>query len=182
VTGGELERDRLDQVGFAVVFDLVDQFFADRVDHFRFPLRQGALPEGLGDQAAMVVVLLAMHAKNGRAEHQPDGLVVHLRPVHVVIAEGREDAFEVEEGPLFGGRQPGRRHGRVHERAAPHRLCLAHVLEEAVWIARQIRGPRLVVRIGADRHLCLPGQQRLATLQHYLYYFRYSRSRKTEGT
>ena len=50
----------------------------------------------------MVVMLLACHAEDRRPEDQPDRLVVHLRGEHRVLAEGGEDALEVEQRPVLG--------------------------------------------------------------------------------
>ena len=99
---GELERHRLDQIDFAVVFELIDQLIADGVDDLGFPLVQCALLERLAHQAAVVVMLFARHAENRRPEHQPDRLVVHLRGEHRVLAEGGEDTLEVESVQFSG--------------------------------------------------------------------------------
>ena len=150
--GRELERHRLDQIDLAVVLELVDQLIADRVDHLGFPLRERALLERLAHQAAMVVMLLAVHAEDRRPEDQADRVVVHLRGEHRVLAEGREDAFEVEQRPVLRDFQLLGHQVALHERAAPHRRRLAHVLEESVRIGLHVRNGRLVVWIGADRH------------------------------
>ena len=77
--GGKLERQRLHQVGVAVVLDLVDQLIADRPDDRWLPAFQCGGPEGLGHQAAMVVMLFAAHRQDGVAHHQADRLVVGRR-------------------------------------------------------------------------------------------------------
>src|SRR5262249_31198804 len=110
---------------------------------------------------------------------QADRLVVHLRGEHGVLTERGEDAVEVEQGPVLWVLELLGHQVALHERAPPHRRRVAHVVEVSVRIALEIRG---ALRIGAGRHLCLPGQQHLAALSHYLYYFRYSRSRKRQGT
>ena len=106
----------------------------------------------------MVVVLLAVHAQDRRAEDQADRVVVLLRAEQLVVAEGPKTLLKSNSVHSFVGRSSGGVMRGVHDRAAPHRLGLAHVREVGVRIARQIQGDRLIVRIGADRHLCLPGE------------------------
>ena len=85
--GRKLERQRLHQVGVAVVFDLVDQLIADRPDDRWLPAFQRGSPKSLGHQAAVVVVFFAAHRQDGVAHHQTDRLVVGGRSEDPVVAE-----------------------------------------------------------------------------------------------
>ena len=69
---------------------------------------------------------------------RPIVLLYISEPNTVVLAEGREDALEVEQRPLFGALELRRHQVALHERAAPHRRRLAHVLEVGIGIVHQI--------------------------------------------
>ena len=88
-----------------VVFDLVDQLIADRPDDRRFPAFQRRGAEGLGHQAAVVVVLLAAHRQDGVAHDQADCLVVGGRGEDAVVAEDLEHRVVAEQHPLVAGPQ-----------------------------------------------------------------------------
>ena len=49
----------------------------------------------------MVMMLLAVHAEDRRAEDEADRVVVQLRAEHLVLAERRKHAVEVEQHPVL---------------------------------------------------------------------------------
>ena len=155
--GGELERQRLHQVGVPVVLDLVDQLIADRTDDRWLPAFERGGTKCLGYQASMVVMLLAAHRQDHVAHHQPDRLVVVGGGEDLVVAERLEDAVVAEQHPLVFRFQLWRHQFVVHQRPVEHRIGAAHVFEVRIGagLAGGVQSDGLVPNIrafGAQRH------------------------------
>jgi hypothetical protein len=100
------------------------------------------------------MVLLTAHRQDRVAHDQTDRVVVGGGREDPVVAEPAEHAVITEQHPLVARSQFLRHPFGVHEGAVPDRIGAPHVLEEEVraGFAGEVKGDRLVVGIGAQRH------------------------------
>ena len=134
-----------------VVFDFVDQLIAHRPDDRRLPALERGGPEGLGHQAAVVVVFLAAHRQDRVAHHQADGLLVGGRGEDPVVAERLKHAVIAEQHPLVVRPQFLRHLMSGPQRAVPDRIGAPHVFEERIGagFTGEVESDGLAAGVGA---------------------------------
>ncbi len=138
--GGKLERELLDEIGFAGRRELVDQSVADRTDDFGLPARQRLGLERRGHQIAVVTVLLALHREDRSAGEQPDRRVVPARVERPSVAKHRVHRVERQSREhMLGSHRLGK--PRIVDDGAPEDAALPSPLgEERVRVTLPLGG------------------------------------------
>ena len=143
-----LRRDVTHEIGATGWCDAVEQLLDGRLDQLGPPSFECRSAERLGDEVAVVAVLLAVHAEHGLAHDRTHHLVVDGARERGGVAQHSLDVVVAHhhERLALAGRTPDRLHRTGRASVLPHLVGLRHHEIEVGHATPTGRSPATVVR------------------------------------